>query len=196
MNLDKHNLELGKFLSELGMGDELEPVLAYVLGRCTSSPSLDLEALTDGVIALQAEAYPNARDALRGRRLPELLRSAWTTAIRIKDAKVTPDFGIDIDCMKNKDQIIETANGLSACLYCFLRGLKEGIGPSPVLLDNFTLKQLEQLEGAWDLLAHLVQRVKDHPREGEYRMELKTVVRSCFSVWSASFPGLAQSVMK
>ena len=89
--------------------------------------------------------------------------------------------------------MVAAGEGLSSCLYCFLRGLKDGVGSRPVLLDSFTLKQLNELEGAWDLLANLARQVKKY-RGQEYRLELKGAIRSCRTLWNATFPGLVQSL--
>ncbi len=193
MRHDEQNVELVDFLNELGIGDELESIYAYMLGNRISAPSLDVSTLSSQVSVLLTEAHPAIEEALRDQRFPELLRVLLNTAKKSIDEKIAPDFGIDVENAKSRTQIVDAASGLSACLYCFLRGVKEGMKSKLVLIDNFTLMQLEQLEGAWDLLTHLVQRVKEHPHEREYRVELKSAARSCFSVWKASFPGFKQT---
>jgi hypothetical protein len=192
MRLDEQNVELVGFLNGLGIGDELESIYAYMLGNRISAPSLDIVALSSQVSALLTEAHPDIGESLRNPRFPELLRVLLNTAEKNIDEKIAPDFGIDVETAKSSTQIVDAATGLSACLYCFLRGVKEGMRTKLALIDNFTLMQLEQLEGAWDLLRHLVQRVKEHPHEREYRIELKSATRSCFSVWKAAFPGFRQ----
>jgi hypothetical protein len=159
---------------------------------------LDLEALTERVTQLLAEPHPHVRDGLRDglqvQRLSALLQTLWVDASKVRDAGIAPDFGIDLDAMKRKAQFTEASRGLSSCIYCFLRGLKDGVGSRTVLLNSLTLKQLEQLEGAWDLLSLLALRVKKYPNNREYQTEIKSAVRSCRSLWRATFPGLVQSM--
>lgn len=186
---------LAKFLEKLGIAEEMEPIGAYVLGFCTSSASPSApDTLTKQVVLLLSEPHPKLKDALSAQDFSQAIGALLESALKIKDAGVAPSFGVTPSALKSKSELLDAAQGLSSCLYCFLRGLKDGLGARPVVLDAMTLKQLNQLEGAWDYLSHLVLRARKNPGGQESKIEIQSAISSCHSLWRAVFPGLVQAL--